>query len=326
MIRWLHKPLALLATLVLLLFFLWALAALYFDAGSRYPLVLLALAAAAMIIFRSAKRTSVVVLTCCLGVLAWWFTLSPDNNRNWRPEVAQLPGATIDGSRVTITNLRNFAYRAENNFDEIWETRHLDLDQLVGVDLFLNFWGPEHIAHTIASWRFADGSHVAISIETRKERNEEYSATRGFFRQFEVYYVVADERDLIRLRTDYRGEDVYLYKLGFPLEDARAMLLDYLREINRLKDKPRWYNALTHNCTTAIRYHSKHVGAAGPLDWRLFLNGHLPELGYERGVLDQSLPLEELITASYISDKAKALPVDANFSAAIRQGLPGFTR
>jgi hypothetical protein len=214
------------------------------------------------------------VLVGCATVLAWWYTLSPDNNREWRPEVARLPGAQIDGNKITVTNVRNFSYREDEEFDVNWETRSLDLDQLVGVDLFLNFWGPEHIAHTIASWRFADGSHIAVSIETRKESHEEYSATKGFFRQFEIYYVVADERDLIKVRTDHRGEDVYLYRMGFPLEDAKALLLDYMREINRLNQQPRWYNALTHNCTTAIRYHSKHIGAAGPLDWRLFANGH----------------------------------------------------
>ncbi|NCF38437.1 MAG: DUF4105 domain-containing protein [Gammaproteobacteria bacterium] len=326
MIRWLHKPLALLAALALLLFFLWALAALYFDAGAWFPLALLALAAGAVIVLRSARGTALVVLVGCATVLAWWYTLSPDNNREWRPEVARLPGAQIDGNKITVTNVRNFSYREDEEFDVNWETRSLDLDQLVGVDLFLNFWGPEHIAHTIASWRFADGSHIAVSIETRKESHEEYSATKGFFRQFEIYYVVADERDLIKVRTDHRGEDVYLYRMGFPLEDAKALLLDYMREINRLNQQPRWYNALTHNCTTAIRYHSKHIGAAGPLDWRLFANGHLPELGYERGVLDQSLPLEQLVEASYISDRAKALPADANFSNAIRQGLPGFSR
>jgi hypothetical protein len=326
MIRWLHKPLVLLAALALLLFFLWALAALHFDAGAWFPLALLSLAAGAVIVLRSARGTALVVLVGCASVLAWWYTLSPDNNREWRPEVARLPNASIDGSKITITNVRNFSYREDEDFDVNWETRSLDLDQLVGVDLFLNFWGPEHIAHTIASWRFADGNHIAVSIETRKESHEEYSATKGFFRQFEIYYVVADERDLIKVRTDHRGEHVYLYKLGFPLDQARAMLLDYMREINQLAQEPRWYNALTHNCTTAIRYHSKHIGAAGPLDWRLFANGHLPELGYERGVLDQSLPLVQLIEASYISDRAKALPADANFSTAIRQGLPGFTR
>lgn len=326
MIRWLHKPLVLLAALALLLFFLWALAALHFDAGAWFPLALLSLAAGAVIVLRSARGTALVVLVGCASVLAWWYTLSPDNNREWRPEVARLPNASIDGSKITITNVRNFSYREDEDFDVNWETRSLDLDQLVGVDLFLNFWGPEHIAHTIASWRFADGNHIAVSIETRKESHEEYSATKGFFRQFEIYYVVADERDLIKVRTDHRGEHVYLYKLGFPLDQARAMLLDYMREINQLAQEPRWYNALTHNCTTAIRYHSKHIGAAGPLDWRLFANGHLPELGYERGVLDQSLPLEQLVEASYISDRAKALPADANFSNAIRQGLPGFSR
>jgi hypothetical protein len=326
MIRLLHKTILVCASLALLLFFLWALAALYFDAGTWFPAALAAVCIIAAFFLRSLNRSSLFVLICCLAVLAWWYTLQPDNDRDWRPEVARLPGATIDGSQITITNVRNFTYRAENDFDENWETRELDLEQLVGADLFLNFWGPEHIAHTITSWRFADGSHIAVSIETRKESHEEYSATRGFFRQFEVYYVVADERDLIRLRTDHRGEDVYLYKLGFPLDDARAMLLDYLQEINRLREKPRWYNALTHNCTTAIRYHSKQIGAAGPLDWRMFANGHLAELGYERGVFDQSLSLERLVAASRVSGKAKMLPAGANFSAAIRQGLPGFTR
>jgi hypothetical protein len=242
MIRWLHKPLALLAALALLLFFLWALAALYFDAGAWFPLALLALAAGAVIVLRSARGTALVVLVGCATVLAWWYTLSPDNNREWRPEVARLPGAQIDGNKITVTNVRNFSYREDEEFDVNWETRSLDLDQLVGVDLFLNFWGPEHIAHTIASWRFADGSHIAVSIETRKESHEEYSATKGFFRQFEIYYVVADERDLIKVRTDHRGEDVYLYRMGFPLEDAKALLLDYMREINRLNQQPRWYN------------------------------------------------------------------------------------
>jgi hypothetical protein len=326
MIRFLHKLSAIFSLFLLCLFFLWAAAALYFDASTWLSIFLALVCIIAGIYFRSIRPTSLFVLLSCVVVLAWWLTLSPDNHRDWRPEVARLPGASIDGARVSITNVRNFNYRTENSFTENWETRSFNLDELVGADLFLNFWGPEHIAHTIVSWRFANGTHIAVSIETRKESLEEYSAIKGFFRQFEVYYVVADERDLIKLRTDHRGEQVYLYKLGFPLAEARAMLLDYLGEINRLKEKPRWYNALTHNCTTAIRYHSKHIGAAGSLDWRLFLNGHLAELGYERGVLDQSLPLNELRQASYISEKARIVPADANFSISIRQGLPGFTQ
>jgi hypothetical protein len=326
MIRFLRKLLITCGLILLCLFLLWAIAALYFDANNWLAVSLALVCIIAGLYFRSIKHTSLFVLPACLVVLTWWLTLSPENNRDWRPEVTKLPGATITGTQISITNVRHFDYQSENSFTENWETRHINLDRLTGADLFLVFWGPEHIAHTITSWRFSDGSHIAISIETRKEKHEEYSAIKGFFRQFEVYYVVADERDLIKLRTDHRGEEVYLYKLGFPLEEARAMLLDYLREINQLKQEPRWYNALTHNCTTAIRYHSKQIGAARSLDWRLFLNGHLPELGYERGVLDQSLSLNELRKASNITDKAKRLPADANFSAAVRAGLPGFTR
>ncbi|MDJ0776877.1 MAG: DUF4105 domain-containing protein [Gammaproteobacteria bacterium] len=324
MTRLLHRVFVGLALLGLLLFIAWCLMALHFDAGSAYALSLAAVCVFAIIMLRNTGRVALTVLVCCLLTLGWWFSQQPSNDRVWGADVARLPSATIEGSRVTINNLRNFNYRSTTDYDENWETRSLDLDQLVGADLYLSFWGLEHIAHTIASWRFADGSHIAISIETRKESHEEYSAVKGFFRQFEIYYVVADERDLIKLRTNHRGEEVYLYKLGFPLEESRAVLLDYLREINRLEGEARWYNALTHNCTTAIRFHSKQVGAAGPLDWRLFLNGHLPELGYRRGVLDQSLPLDQLVAASFISDKAKTLPDDVDFARAIRQGLPGF--
>ncbi len=326
MISFLRKLLITCGLILLYLFLLWAIAALYFDANNWLSVLLVLVCIIAGLYFRSIKHTSLFVLPACLVVLTWWLTLSPDNNRDWRPEVTNLPGATITGNQISVTNVRHFDYQSENSFSENWETRHFNLDRLTGADLFLVFWGPEQIAHTITSWRFSDGSHIAISIETRKEKHEEYSAIKGFFRQFEVYYVVADERDLIKLRTDHRGEEVYLYKLGFPLQEARAMLLDYLREINQLKQEPRWYNALTHNCTTAIRYHSKQIVAARALDWRLFLNGHLPELGYERGVLDQSLSLNELRKASNITDKAKRLPADANFSAAVRAGLPGFTR
>src|SRR6202035_2568939 len=112
-------------------------------------------------------------------------------------------------------------------------------------DMFLSYWGPTLIAHTIASWEFDDGRHLAISIETRKERGETYSALRGFFRQYELVYVVADEHDLIGLRTDYRGEQVYLYRLRVSAVPARALLVDYLQEINRLAEHPQWYNALT---------------------------------------------------------------------------------
>ena len=255
-------------------------------------------------------------------VAAWWASIAPSNSRDWSPDVARTAQAAFHDSSVTIQNVRNFRYRSETDYDEHWETRTYNRDRIRGVDLFLSFWGPTQIAHTIASWDFDDGQHLAISIETRKEKGESYSAVRGFFRQYELYYVVADERDLVGLRTNYRGEQVYLYHIRASASQARALLIDYLNEVNHLAEHPEWYNALTQNCTTAIRGHVQHIGAGGRLDWRLLANGHLDELLYERGQIDTRAPFEELRARSNITERAKAAGDSADFSARIRQGLP----
>jgi len=306
----------------------WSAAALWFDGPSaRWLAGLLAATlvlgcAAPLILLKPFRRAVFAVLGAFLIVLVWWLSIAPRNDRDWSPDVAQLPSALIAGDKVTLRNIRNFAYRSETDFTERWETRTYNISQVVGFDMFFSYWGPTLIAHTIASWEFADGRHLAVSIETRKEKGETYSALRGFFRQFELYYVVADERDVIGLRAKHRGEQVFLYRLTHPPEQARAMLLAYLREINRLAAAPRWYNALTHNCTTAIRYHAQEVGVARPLHWKLFANGYLDELGYERGMIDTSLPSPELKRRSDITEKAKAADGDADFSRRIREGLP----
>jgi len=264
----------------------------------------------------------VTALLPVVAITLWWTSIPPSNTRDWTPDVAHTARATFDGSRVTIENVRNFNYRSESDYDQRWETRTYDLDRIRGVDLFLSFWGPTQIAHTIASWEFGDGQHLAISIETRKEKGESYSALRGFFRQYELYYVVADECDLIGLRTNYRGEQVYLYRIRIPASQARALLVDYLDEVNRLADHPRWYNALTQNCTTTIRSHAQNVGAGGHLDWRLLANGHLDQLLYERGQIDADLPFADLRARSNITERARAAGDSPDFSARIRQGLP----
>jgi hypothetical protein len=255
-------------------------------------------------------------------LLAWWLSIEPRNDRDWLPDVARLPTAAIDGDRVTISNVRNFHYRSETDYDEVWEERSYDLSDLTGVDMFLVYWGSPWIAHTIASWSFEDGRQLAVSIETRKERGESYSALLGFFRQYEIYYVVADERDVVGLRAAHRGEQVYLYHLDTPAPTARATLLEYLRELNRLAERPRWYNAFSHNCTTAIRKHAQQVAPKNPFDWRILVNGKLDALGYERGRIATGLPFEELRRRSDVT-RAAAAAIDApDFSARIREGLP----
>jgi hypothetical protein len=307
----------------------WAALALWIDGPSNSQLAaLLSIAfvagsTALLILFRPFTRAVIVVATALLLVVAWWSQIAPRNDRDWTPDVARLSRATIVGSHVTIENVRNFEYRSETDFTERWETRTYDLDRVRGFDMFLSFWGPTLIAHTIASWEFDDTPPLAISIETRKEKGESYDALRGFFRQFELYYVVADERDVIGVRTNHRGERTYLYRIKVPAERARAMLLDYLDEINRLAEQPEWYNALVHNCTTSIRKHGQHIGERRPWDWRILLNGRLDEMGYELGRLDTSLPFPEFKQRSEITEKAKAAGAASHFSRLIREGLPG---
>jgi len=317
-----------LCVLVALLGIAWGTAALWIDGPSTRWLAgllaaLFALGAIAALLMVRPVGAALLVAAALIGTVAfWWSRIPARNDRDWLPDVAQLPFATIDGDRLTIRNVRNFDYRSETDFTEHWDTRTYDLSHLRGADIFFSFWGPTAIAHTIASWEFDDGQHLAISIETRKERGETYSAVLGFFHQYELYYVVADERDVIGVRTNHRGEEVFLYRVHTSPERSRALLIDYLEEVNRLAEHPRWYNALTHNCTTTIRDHARRVGPVKPWSWQILANGYLPELWYERGVLDTRLPFEELKARSDITERAKAADGAADFSARIREGLP----
>jgi hypothetical protein len=306
----------------------WACLALWLDGPASRPLAAVlamafALASLTLVVaVRPVRRAAALWVVAFALVLVWWLSLQPRNDRDWQPEIAQPPTAVLSGDRLILRGVRNFDYRSETDFTQRWEERTYDLSRLTGGDLFLSYWGPTLIAHTIVSWEFDDGQHLAASIETRKEKGEAYSALRGFFRTYELYYVFADERDLVGLRTNHRGETVYLYRLPAPPERARALLLEYVEQANRLARSPRWYNALTHNCTTSIRLHAMNAGAQLPLDWRLLFNGRLDEYLYEQGRINNSLPLGELRERSDITARARAAGSDPAFSQLIREGLP----
>ena len=304
----------------------WCVLALWLD-GPANPLlavVLLSFFLAAIgwaaLVAKPPSRRLPYALLVCLAVVTWWNLLAPRNDRDWQPDVARLATADIDGDLVTIRNLRVFDYRSETDFTEHWDVRTYDLSRIQGLDLLLSYWGSPAIAHTILSWDFGEGRHLAISIETRKEKGEEYSAVRGFFRQYELIYIAADERDIVRLRPNYRGEEAYLYRLNGTPERARAILLDYLVTMNRLAEEPRWYNALTHNCTTTIRMHTQHSAPEPPpFDWRVLANGYADQMLYERGVLDTSVPFDVLKARSRINERSKAADQDPAYSERIRQ-------
>ncbi|MDA0236795.1 MAG: DUF4105 domain-containing protein, partial [Proteobacteria bacterium] len=205
-------------------------------------------------------------------LLGWWSGIEPSNDRDWQPDVARLAHAEIKGDLVTVRNVRNFAYRSETDYTPHYYDRTYDLGKLRSVDLIAVYWMGPAIAHTILSFGFEGGEQLAISIETRKERGETYSTTRGFFKQYELHYVVADERDVVRLRTSYRKdppEDVYVYRLHGPLENARRVFLQYMQRINDLQARPEFYNTLIDNCTTGIWMNARINPGHVPLSWKV---------------------------------------------------------
>jgi hypothetical protein len=286
-----------------------------------------ALGLAGLVLVLARRRLVVPLLPfalACVALLGWWSTIEPSNDRAWQADVARLPSAEIDGDRVTLRNVRGFDYRSASDYTERWYDKTVDLSQLDSLDLVAVYWAGDAIAHIMASFGFA-GEQVAISIETRKEQDEEYSTLAGFFRQYELYYVVADERDVIGLRTTYREppEDVYLYRTRIPKENMRRLFLAYLDRINRLHERPEFYNTLITNCTTSIVHHIHAYRADLPWSWKMLLSGRFPELVYEHGALDRSLPFAELRRASLINERARAADGAADFSRRIREGLPG---
>ena len=277
--------------------------------------------------FFSAKRTRplLVFFAVFLLLVVWWSTIPPRQDRDWAPEYVRLPYATMNGNLVTIHNIRNFDYRTETDFTPRYYDKTFDLRQLDSVDVIASYWMGEAIAHVFLSFGFAEKDFVAISIETRRERHESYSTVAGFFKQYELFYVVADERDLIRLRTNYRKdppEDVYLYRTRAPAANARRLFLDYIRQINSLAGKPEFYNALTTNCTTSILTHTRVNQGGLPISWKVLLSGYIPQYLYERAGIDTSLPFEELKRRSHINAAAQPADNAADFSQRIRAGLP----
>ncbi|MBW1671406.1 MAG: DUF4105 domain-containing protein [Deltaproteobacteria bacterium] len=258
--------------------------------------------------------------------LLWYQSIKPSNERDWQPDVAVLPYATIAGDQVTIHNIRNCDYRTQQDFDVAYYDKTFDLSKFQSVDLFAVYWMGPNIAHTLLSFGFDGGDYVAISIETRKEKGEAYSSIKGFFRQYELYYVVADERDVVRLRTNYRHdppEEVHLYRLQASIDDARRVFLQYLQKINALKERPEFYNTLTTNCTTAIWMNAKVNADRVPMSWKILLSGRAPEYLYEQGRIDTSLPFPELQRLSLVNQRAQASDNAKDFSRRIRIGLPG---
>jgi len=259
-------------------------------------------------------------------LVAWWGSIKPSNQRDWQADVARLAYADIRGDLVTVHNIRNFVYRSETDYTPAYYDKTYDLRKLRSVDLVAVYWMGPAIAHTILSFGFEDGEQLAISIETRKEKGEGYSTLKGFFKQYELYYVVADERDVIGLRTNHRHdppEDVYVYRIQRPIENGRQVFLQYMQKINQLKDQPEFYNTLVDNCTTGIWMNTRVNPGHVPMSWKILASGYVPQYLYEQGVLDNTISFDDLQRLGHVNSRAQAADRAPDFSRRIRSGMPG---
>lgn len=270
------------------------------------------------------KRTPVarvllmVYLLAAAGLAAWWGTLTPSNNKLWADDVARMTHGSAVGNLVTLQNVRNFEWRTETDYTARWETRRYDLDRLATVDLILSYWGNAAIAHTLVSFGFDDGEHLVFSVEIRKERGEAFSEVGGFFKQFELSLVAADERDIVQVRTNARGEDVFLYSIDMPVSTMRKLFLLYVETANDLVREPRFYHTVTANCTTIVYRMMQAIVPGLPMDYRILLSGYLPDYLYQLGALDMPYSLDKLKARAYIGERADRAGDTPYFSRDIR--------
>lgn len=293
-------------------------------AGLAALVATLALVALVLLARGRGSRAFAILAALSIALFFWWSRTEPSNDRNWALELARLPAIRIAGDTVTVENVRNFRWLDGTRFEERWETRRVALSALDSVDLIAVYWMGDAIAHVIVSFGFG-AERLAISIEIRREADERYDPIAGFFRRYELIYVVGDERDLLGGRALRRDpvEEIYLYRVRTSPERMRRLFLDYAVAINDLHERPRWYNTATTNCTTAVLTHARAYGEGLPLTWKVLLSGYFPDYVQERGGLAADLPMAELRARSRINEAALEALDAPDFSDRIRRGLPG---
>jgi hypothetical protein len=265
---------------------------------------------------------SVALIVLYLGVIAWWMSISPSHDRPWRPEVAVMPRAFVDGDRVHLTGVRNFEYRTRDDFTVRYEERDVGFSHLTGIDFYVSYWREGLVGHTFLSFIFDNAPPLSISIETRPEVGEGFAPIASLFKQFELIYVVGDERDIVGVRTNHRRETAYLYHVNASLADARQLLLLYLARINELAERPEFYHLLSNSCTINIIRYANAAGRVGGFDIRHYFNGLIDGYLYDSGRIDTSLPFDELRRRSLINEAAQAADGAPDFSERIRASLP----
>ena len=318
-----------LGTIALGLLVVWSVLAIYFSnlpsAGLRGTLATLyaagALAAALFLRERIPIRRWLLVST--LPIFLWWITISPSNDRDWSPDQVLLSSAEIQGDRIKLRNIRNFVYRTVDDYTPRHYDSTFDLKDLESVDFVVeHFSGTLGAAHTLLTFGFKGGAYVAISIEIRKEQGEQFSPLKGLFKQYELMYVIGDERDLIALRAYHRKDDVYLYPIRASRQKMQELFLDMIERANGLVERPEFYNTLLSSCTTNIVAHINRVSPSLiPISLKVLLPAYSDRLAYDLGLIDTDLSYSQIRERFKINRLCAEHMESPDFSLRIREGL-----
>lgn len=269
---------------------------------------------------KSITAISIFIIIILFGI--WFVSIKPSNNRNWTLDQKILPSVSTQDNFVTIENIRNFSYASTTTYTPSYYTRTYDVDTIKSVDFvmepFANQW--TGAAHTFLTFGFENNEYVSISVEIRKEQGEVFSALKGLFKNYELMYVIADERDVIKLRSIHRKDDVYLYPIKASKENIKTLFLDMVARANKLKDTPEFYNSITNTCTTNIVDHVNKVASNKiPFSLKILAPGYVDQLVYDLGLIDTNLSLDEARKKYLINEKVLRYADDPLFSVRIRE-------
>jgi hypothetical protein len=320
------KPIHLLILLCLLALCLWSTIAIYFM---LLPATKIAVIAATLFAFNLIfltvllpykKTTVLIAIGLCALVFIYWKQLKPSHEKDWIPSVAQRPYARITENKINIFNIRNFTYTTETDFKVRYYNQQYDLNTLQTVDYILSYWdGNEAIAHVILSFGFTNGEQLAVSVETRLEQGEQQSGLAGFFNQYELIYILADENDVIRLRSNFRKEKVYLYPTTIDKKKVRKLFDVVISSVNNLHQKAEFYNTITDNCYSSLASKFKNVNTQkAHFDYRKYALGYSDEMLYEQGDMDTDLSFKQAKMHFYINQYVDDKTPDKDFSRTIR--------
>ena len=269
------------------------------------------------------KKNIKIVLLIITSILIVFFLLlqfkQPSNNRDWTIDATVLPEINIDGENISIKNIRNFTYRTTSDYTPGYYDRTFKLSQIQNVWFMVEPFSKGGAAHTLLSFELNDGTYLAVSVEIRKEKGESFSALKGLMREYELVYVIADEKDVIKLRANYRKDKVYLYPGQTTPEKARTLFMDMITRANELQEKPEFYNTIVNTCTTNIVSHINAITPNKiPLSWKVLLPAYSDELAYKIGLLDNTISFKELRKQHLINDLSEKYANDPEYSKRIR--------